>query len=194
MKPTSHLATITQLLERQRAGDPEAFSQLVEVVYAELRTLARRQRRRQGSGGTVSTTAVVHETYLKLVGHQDRGWADRGHFFAVAARAMRQILVDHARARGRSKRGGGAVHVELAETSAALAPEADLTLELDEALTRLEQQDPRAARVFECRYFVGLTDTETAEALGTSPRSVQRSWNAARQWLARELDAHGPRA
>ncbi len=179
--------SVTQLLERQRAGDPAAFSRLVEVVYAELRTLARRQLRRQRSGGTFSTTAVVHEAYLKLAAHGGSGWESRGHFFAVAARAMRQILVDHARNRGRAKRGGGALHVELDEAAATLVQEAERILALDDALDRLEQEDPRAARVFECRFFVGLTDAETAEALGTSPRSVQRGWLAARDWLARDL-------
>lgn len=185
---------VTQLLERCRDGEAEAFDLLVERVYGELRAIARGQLRRGRPGDTLSTTAVVHEAYLKLSAGERAAWKDRSHFFAVSARAMRHILVDHARRRGRDKRGGQAVPETLDEQRVVVLHEAERLLALDQALGRLEAIDPRAARVVECRYFVGLTDEETARALDTSPRSIQRLWSFARSWLAQELAGSAPSA
>jgi RNA polymerase sigma factor (TIGR02999 family) len=150
--------------------------------------VARNQLRRGGAESLV-TTALVHEAYLKLAADARAAWTDRVHFFAVAARAMRQILIDHARTRGRAKRGSGQQHASLDENVAQVSAEAERLLALDQALERLERQDERAVRVVECRYFVGLDEQETALALGLSVRSVQRAWQQARAWLARELAA-----
>jgi RNA polymerase sigma factor (TIGR02999 family) len=154
--------------------------------------LARRQLRRGDGNQTLSTTEVVHEAYLKLSAQERAAWNDRCHFFAVASTAMRQILVDHARRRRRSKRGGGAAPTSFDEVrhSDAGAPAdggAEYLLALNDALDRLALDDPTAARVLECRYFVGLSDLETARALALSPRAVQRSWQKAKSWLAKEM-------
>ena len=178
---------VTVLLERFRGGDGAAFDALVEKVYDHLRVIARGQLRKGRPGETLATTAVVHEAYLKLSAADRAEWQNRGHFFAVAARAMRHILVDHARRRRSGKRGGEAEHLPLNEELAGVAEDAERLLALDQALRRLEAKDPQAARVVECRYFVGLTDQETALALHTSPRSVQRLWSSARSWLSKEL-------
>lgn len=160
------MSTITHLLAAHRDGVPDAFGQLVSLVYADLQRVARGQRRRMGAGETLNTTALVHEAYAKIVDQAGARFADRGHFLAIAAVAMRQILVDHARHRTRDKRGGGAVHAPLDE---------------------VEERIGRDARVVECRYFAGLTEEETAEALEVSVRTVQREWLKARAWLRREL-------
>lgn len=179
--------TITGLLAAHRAGDAGAFDRLVALVYRDLQRLARGQRRRAGAGGTLNTTALVHEAWARLVEHEGGGFADRGHFLAVAAIAMRQLLVDHARHRSREKRGGGADHVAIDGLADRLGRDARHILDLDLALTRLASHDPRQARVVECRYFAGLTEQETAEALELSLRTVQREWLKARAWLRREL-------
>jgi RNA polymerase sigma-70 factor, ECF subfamily len=179
--------TITDLLAAHRDGAPEAFGQLVGLVYADLQRIARSQRRRIGGGETLNTTALVHEAYAKIVDQAGARFADRGHFLAVAAVAMRQILVDHARHRTRDKRGGGAPHAPLDEMDERVGRDARHILELDMALGRLAAHDPRLARVVECRYFAGLTEEETAEALDISVRTVQREWLKARAWLRTEL-------
>jgi RNA polymerase sigma factor (TIGR02999 family) len=168
-------------------GPNTALDALVPLVYDDLRVLAHRQLRSIGKGETLATTGLVHEVYLKLAAHPDRGWRDRGHFFAVASRAMRHILIDYARGRGRQKRGSGQPHVPLDEAQIAIESEAAHLVAVDEALTRLAEEDERLARVVECRFFAGLSEEETAEALGTSLRTVQRAWGEARAWLKKEM-------
>jgi RNA polymerase sigma factor (TIGR02999 family) len=179
--------TITEALSRLRAGEAGALDRLVPLIYDDLRRLARRQLAGRGPRRTLDTTGLVHEAYLKFAGLRGAQWRDRGHFFAVAARAMRHVLIDYARGRRRHKRGGGQPHVTLDETRIAVEEEAEHILALDEALTRLAGQEERLARVVECRFFAGLSEAETASALDVSERTVQRDWERARAWLKREL-------
>ena len=175
-----------------RRGAPEAMDRLLPLVYGDLRRMAHRQLAAEPSGHTLSTTALVHEAYLRLAEQTRAEWTDRGHFFAVAARVMRRVLVDYAR-RHRAERRGGAeqqrVALEDADGAGALvaAARADELLALDEAMARLAQLDERLCRVVECRFFAGLSEGETAEALGVSQRTVSRDWTTARGWLYREL-------
>lgn len=179
---------VTALLEEMARGDATAMDRVFPAVYQELRRMAHRQLYRERAGHTLNTTALVHEAYLKLVKHPPAvEGRNRLHFFAVAARAMRQILVNHAKARGRVKRGGGAPHISLDE--AVIMPEARARelIALDEALSRLEALDERQSRLVECRYFGGLTIEETADVMGVSVATVKRDWIAARSWLYREV-------
>ncbi|GJG86789.1 DNA-directed RNA polymerase sigma-70 factor [Gemmatimonadetes bacterium T265] len=178
--------TVTTLLREAGAGDAQALDRVFAAVYAELRRLARLVRRGQ-PGATLSSTALVHEAYLKLVPAADQEWRGRAHFFALAARAMRQVLVDAARARLRAKRGGGAQLVTLDGAAAAAPLRPEHLIALDAALERLAALEPRHARVVECRYFAGLTAEETAALLDVSVPTVNRDWRAARAWLAAEL-------
>jgi RNA polymerase sigma factor (TIGR02999 family) len=179
---------ITQLLRAYEAGDRSAFDRMVPLVYDELRRLARRHLRRGPRGGqTLNTTGLVHEAYLKLAGSPSLRLRDRGHLMAVTACAMRQVIVSRARARLADKRGGGVVPVELEEGQVGLEPAAEWLIDLDRALGDLRDHDARLAQVFECRYFAGLSEEETAEALGISLRTVQRSWMRARAWLREAL-------
>jgi RNA polymerase sigma factor (TIGR02999 family) len=183
----STVRDITRLLATIRQGDAEAYNHLIPLIYAELRQIARRQLRRLKPGDTMNTTGLVHEAYIKLVDQKQASWQDRNHFFAIAARAMRQILVNHALRRQALKRGGGQADATTAGAQiAAPEPEARL-LELDAALDRLEELDPRLSRVVECRFFAGLTEEETATSLGISLRTVQRDWKLARGWLQEDL-------
>jgi RNA polymerase sigma factor (TIGR02999 family) len=178
---------VTELLAAHRRGDAHALERMIPIVYADLRRLARAQLRRLRPGATLDTTALVHEAYLRLVDQSRAVFQDRGHFLAVSAIAMRQLLVDHARLKGREKRGGGAAHLPLDEVSDRIGRDARQMLELDLALVRLGQTEPRLARVVECRYFAGYSEAETAEALGVSLRTAQRDWLKARAWLREEL-------
>lgn len=183
---------ITRLLEAHERGDRGAFDQAVALVYQELRRVARGQRRRAGRNSTLNTTAIVHEAYLKLLGGQRREWKSRGHFLAVAATAMRHVAVDYAKGQRREKRGGDAAKVELDEGivgRSVSAPERQLDqiLLVDRALERLGAEKAELARVVECRYFAGMTEPETAEALDLSLRTVQRSWQTAKQMLREQL-------
>jgi RNA polymerase sigma factor (TIGR02999 family) len=171
---------VTRLLLKWRAGDEAAFHDLMELVYRDLRRRADAYLRRERSNHTLAPTGLVHETYLKLVGEAGIPWSDRAHFFAVAARAMRQILVDHARKRSAAKRGGAAERVTLSNLAARGDVSADLVA-LDAAL------DPVQARLVELRYFGGLTIEETADVLGSSPATVKRAWASARAFLFAEL-------
>jgi RNA polymerase sigma factor (TIGR02999 family) len=174
---------ITQLLRAYDAGDRSAFDRMVPLVYDELRRLARRHIRRGPRGQTLNTTGLVHEAYLKLAGSPELRLRDRGHLMAVTACAMRQVMVSRARARLADKRGAGIVPVELEEGQVGLEPAAEWLIDLDRALAGLRDHDERLAQVFECRYFAGLSEEETAEALGTSLRTVQRGWMRSRAWL-----------
>ncbi len=177
-------AEITQLLQRHRSGERAAFDALVPMVYARLREIAKRQRRRDGLGGeTLSTTALLQEAWLQLVDETGVDWQSRTHFFAICARAMRRILVDAARARCRDKRGGGQPDLTLTPDLVAIDEQAEDILAVDLALEQLRQFNERLAQVVECRYFGGLSEEETAAALDTSLRTVQRDWLRARAWL-----------
>jgi len=178
---------ITRLLGRMRDGDGDALEQLLPLVYTELRRIAHGQLAGKGQALTLNTTAVVHEAYLKLTHSDFAGPSDRGHFFAVAATAMRQIVIDHARARLALKRGAGAEHLRLDDHEIAIDDRATELMDLDAALRRLEQIDERAAKVVELRFFGGLSVEETAETLGIAPRTVKREWREARALLYREL-------
>ena len=182
-------ADITSQLLAWRAGEASAQESLFPLVYAELRRIAHRQMAGERSEHTLDTTGLVHEAYLKLVDQTRVDWRDRAHFFAVAALAMRRILVDYARRHRREKRGGGRDPVSLDEGAVSLEERADNLVALDEALTRLGELSPRLSRVVECRFFGGLTEEEIAEALGVTTRTVKRDWAKARGWLYQELSA-----
>ena len=180
-------AEIARLLSAHGDGDPAAFDQLVPLVYEDLRRVARSQLRRLRVGETLDTTGLVHEAYLRLVDPERATWHDRGHFLAVSAVAMRQILIDHARERSRLKRGGGEVPVTFDEALAAVSTDAERLLDIDRALDDLARSDARLARIVECRFFGGLSEQETADALGLSLRTAQRDWLKARAWLRERL-------
>ena len=183
---SGHLESdITGLLLAWRAGDQAAVDRLFPLVYEELRHIAHRQLGRERSDHTLSTTALVHEGYLKLVDQRRARWEDRAHFFAVAAQAMRRILVSYARRHRADKRRGEMVQLE--DVVALADDRADLLLALDEALTQLSEVDERLARVVDCRFFGGLTEEETAEALGVTARTVRRDWVKAKGWLNQAL-------
>jgi RNA polymerase sigma factor (TIGR02999 family) len=179
---------VTTLLHAHGGGERGAFGRLVPLVYQDLRRLARAQLRKLAGGQTLSTTALVHEAYLRLVDQSRASWRDRGHFLAVASVAMRQILIDHARSRTRQKRGGDRAAEPLDELQVAVAFDAERLLAIDLALRKLEEVDPRLVRIVECRYFAGLSEQESAEALGVSLRTAQREWLKARAWLREELE------
>jgi RNA polymerase sigma factor (TIGR02999 family) len=185
------MSDVTQILEQIQHGDRRAAADLLPLVYAELRRLAAAQLAREKPGQTLNATALVHEAYLRLVGPADEErWQSRGHFFAAAAEAMRHILVDIARRKGRKKREGERVRLSLdAVEPAAAAPYDDL-LALDEALTRLAGVDPAAAELVNLRYFAGLTIPQAAEALGIGARSADRLWAYARAWLRDALSGN----
>lgn len=178
---------ITALLLAWRAGDDDVFNRLFPLVYQELRLIAHRQLGGERAEHTLGTTALVHEAYLKLVDQTRTQWADRAHFFAVASRAMRRILVDYARQHHALKRGGERRRVSLDDATLVADERADALLALDEALERLAEIDQRLSRVVECRFFGGLTEEETAEVLAVTPRTVRRDWVKAKGWLSRAL-------
>ncbi len=178
---------VTQLLKRLEEGDREAVDQLYPLVYGELRGAARRAMAGERAGHSLQATELVHEAYFKLLGAHDIDWQGRGHFVAIAARAMRQILVDHARRRKAEKRGGGAEHVTLGDPAAELVLPPEELLALDAALTRLDEMDSRLRSVVEYRFFGGLTEQEIASVLGVTIRTVQRDWVKARAWLYQEI-------
>ena len=180
------LREVSQLLRAWSNGEPTAADRLMPLVYEELRRMARRQMRGQRAGHTLQTTALIHEAYLRLVNESDVGWQNRAHFFGVAAKAMRHILVDHARSRQAAKRGGGARHVTLDEAAVASAEPAELVA-LDDALQSLAAFDQRKSQIVEFKYFGGLTVEEIAHVLRVSPETVARDWRLARGWLLREL-------
>ena len=183
------MSEITTLLEGWRRGDKEASDQVLALVYTDLRRLARRELGRRGRQGTLQPTALVHEAYLRLAGPSERPWKNRGHFFSVAAQAMRQIVVDHARRRLSLKRGGGQHLLTLEGDLIAVEEQAELLVALDEALNRLSQLNERLTRVVECRFFAGLTAEETAEALEVTRRTVHRDWLKAQAFLKQELES-----
>jgi RNA polymerase sigma factor (TIGR02999 family) len=184
------IGEITQLLKQldEKGTEQRAvLDRLLPLVYGELRALARANRFRWSGGRGPGTTSLVHEAYLRLAGHELAGHASRRQFFFVASKAMRSILVDNARWHGRQKRGGGAEPAALEESMLISAARSEELLALDEALDRLDEREPRLARIVECRCFGGLSVDETAEALAVSPATVKRGWTMARTWLYREL-------
>jgi RNA polymerase sigma factor (TIGR02999 family) len=184
-------ANIASLLDNAREGDRHALEILVPIVYDELRRLAASYLRRERPGQTLQATALVHDAYLRLLQDTHLSWQNRAHFFGIAARSMRQILIERARARRTAKRGGDQIRVTFDPMlNVPIEPLLDLEV-LDEALTRLADLDPELARVVEVRFFGGLSIEETGEALGISPATVKRRWTTAKAWLARELGAAG---
>jgi RNA polymerase sigma factor (TIGR02999 family) len=182
-------ADVTLLLRAHAAGEAGALERLLPRVYDELRRIARGRLRRERPDHTLAPTDVVNEAFLKLLPLNDVDWQSRAHFFAIASRAMRNVLIDHAVRRGAAKRGGGAPAVTIDDNSPSQELPFDELVALGEALAQLEQIDERQARVVECRFFGGLSLDETAAALGTSPATVSRDWTFARAWLHRALAA-----
>ena len=179
--------SVTQLLADWGKGDRSALDRLFPLVHSELRRIAQRQMNQERGGHTLQATALVNEAYLKLVGQQSFEWQNRAHFFAVCAQVMRHILIDHARAHARDKRGGGAIQVSLNEVAVVAEEQAPNILALDEALRRLESLDPQKGKIVELRYFGGLSIEDTAEVLNISPRTVRREWQRSKAWLYRMI-------
>lgn len=177
---------VTRLLAAISGGDQAAWDALFPLVYERLQAIARRQLRGERTGHTLATSDLVHEAYFSLVGIESVSWTDRVHFMAIAARAMRRVLIDHARARGTQKRGWGD-QVKLDVDAVPVDAPDDQLLALDEALDRLEAWNERYGRIVECRFFAGMSIEETATALDISPATVKRDWLVARAWLHREL-------
>ena len=187
----NNLPRVTRLLEDVRDGDAEASSRLLGLVYDELRQIAQRHLGRERKGHTLQATALVHEAYVKMLGHQSARIEGRAHFFSIASRAMRQVLIDYARRRGAEKRGGDWARTDLDDGSFseffAMEGRTGDLLELDRALDRLDAMDSRLRQVVEFRFFGGMTEDEIAEVLGVTTRTVQRDWAKARAWLYKEL-------
>ena len=189
---TTDSSEVGRLLALASRGDRDAVDRLVPILYEELRRIAHLRMRGERAGHTLDTTALVHEAYLEVAGLDRMEWRDRAHFLAVAARAMRRVLIDHAVARGAQTRQGARQASPLDEAAQLVigaGPDADELLALDGALERLAGVSERQCRVVECRFFAGMSVEETAEALGTSPATVKRDWTVARAWLHRELGA-----
>jgi len=183
-------AAVTRILEAIDAGDPRASGELLPLVYAELRKLAEAHLRHERPGQTLQATALVHEAFLRLVGADKPGaseWDSRGHFFAAAAEAMRRILIDRARQKGTIKRGGGFNRANLDMSVISLDAIPEELLDLDEALTRLEAEEPKMAELVKLRFFAGMDRLQAASAMGISPATADRHWAYARAWLFKEL-------
>ncbi|UCC30910.1 MAG: sigma-70 family RNA polymerase sigma factor [Phycisphaerales bacterium] len=174
---------VTQMLRAASDGDPQAAADLLPLVYSELRKLARARMAKTPPGNTLQPTALVHEAYLRLIGRDNPSWNSRGHFFAAAAQAMRQILVEQARRKFTLKRGGNRKRIPLDEVDPAIEPPPEDVLALNEGLTHLEKVDPRKGQIVMLRYFAGLTTEETAAALSVSAPTVEREWRFARAFL-----------
>ena len=188
------MSDVTTILSAIEQGDPHAAEQLLPLVYEELRRLAAQKLAQEKPGQTLQATALVHEAYLRLVDvEKAQQWNSRGHFFAAAAEAMRRILVEHARRKGRGKRGGGRQRVGLGAVQLAIDMPADHLLALDEALTRLGQRDPQTAQLVQLHCFAGLSIARAAQTLGLSSRTAYRDWAFAQAWLYREIRGGTPR-
>jgi RNA polymerase sigma factor (TIGR02999 family) len=181
------MSTITLLLQRMRDGDPEASKELITLAYAELRALASRKMAHEQPGQTIQATALVHEAWYRLGGDQQLAWQNRAHFFGAMAEAMRRILIENARRKRRQKHGGQLQRLDVDEVEIACPLPDEQLLSLDDALGRLEAEDPRAAEIVKLRFFVGLTQEEAAQHLGISVSTVERTWTFARAWLFREI-------
>jgi RNA polymerase sigma factor (TIGR02999 family) len=187
------MPNVTRILSAIEHGAPHAADQLLPLVYEQLRDLAAQRLAQEHPGQTLQATALVHEAYLRLVGGaQDNHWDNRGHFFAAAAEAMRRILLNRARDKNRLKRGGARQRVDLDKVEIAIDTDAELLLDLDEALSAFATEDPDAARLVNLRYFAGLTLKDAAHALGLSTRTAERQWTYARAWLYARLKNEEP--
>lgn len=186
---TADTVEFHRLLSEFKLGDSQASAKLVGLVYEDLRRLARAQMGYGAAKRTMNTTSLVHECYLRIMDPMRDDVDSKHHFFNLASKVMRQVLCDYARERLAEKRGGGLAHDTLSAVDAELHAEASELVELDDLLTQLERQHPSYARVFECRYFAGLSEQETADTLKLSLRTAQREWNQARQWLAEKMAA-----
>lgn len=182
------MSDVTHILDRVQQGDPKAADELLPLVYEELHKLAAHKMAGQPPGQTLQATALVHEAWLKLAGHEQGAWNHRRHFFRAAAQAMRQILIDRARARQRLKRGADPVRLDLDEVNLAVETEPDTLLVVDEALEALAREHPNQAELVKLRFYVGLGIEETAQALGVSEKTIKRHWIHARAWLFREIN------
>ncbi len=191
--PADAPSAVTLVLNAAAAGDREAAAKLLPLVYGELRKLARARMAALAPGQTSQPTALVHEAYLRVIGRADPGWEGRGHFFGAAARAMRDILVEQARRKASLKRGGDRKRFDLEDADLAIEPPGDNVVALDEAIKRLEGDDPRKGQIVNLRYFAGFTAQETAAALGVSVGTVEREWRYIRAWLYTQL-SEAPRA
>jgi RNA polymerase sigma-70 factor, ECF subfamily len=189
MPPSPH--HITQLLKDWANGDQSAGDQLMILVYDELHRMAHQHMRKERPGHTLQTSALVNQAYVRLVDQKNVQWQNRAHFFAIAARMMRRILVDHARSRQYAKHGGDACHVSLDEVVIVSEERATDIVALDDALVRLAAIDPRKTQIVELRFFGGLSIDETAALLAVSPGTVMRDWTLAKAWLRREISSHG---
>ena len=187
----TRVSEVTRILSQIEHGDAAAASELLPLVYAELRRLAGHKMKNEAAGQTLQPTALVHEAYMRLVGKEDgQHWGGRGHYFAAAAEAMRRILIENARRRQSLKRGGDREKFELADDDAMIdSTNVDDLLDLDAALTKLAETEPEMANLVELRFFAGLTVEESAKALEISPRTVKRNWAFARAWLGREMNS-----
>lgn len=181
---------ITQLLIDWGEGNETALDQLLPLVYSELRLMAKRQMRKQPSAHTFQTTELIHEAYLKLAGKEERKWENRSHFFGVAAKAMRHILVDYARSKSREKRGGWQEKITLAENLNSSKEKSEDIIALDDALKKLSEFEERKSQVVELKYFAGMTFDEIGKILNVSKKTAQRDWRFARMWLLREMSGH----
>ena len=181
------MSGVTRILDRVQAGDPKAAEELLPLVYEELRKLAAIRMANEPAGQTLQATALVHEAWLRLVGPEAQVWSNRYHFFAAAAEAMRRILIDNARRKQRPKHGWGWQRVDLDQVNVAIQTDDDTLLLVDEALTRLEQEDPQKAELVKLRYFAGMTIPEAGKALGLSESTAKRLWTYARAFLLREI-------
>jgi RNA polymerase sigma factor (TIGR02999 family) len=184
-KPST--SELTELLVNWSNGDESALEQLMPIVDRELHRIAHYQMTREDPGHTLQTTALVNEAYLKLINQREVQWQNRAHFFAIAAKLMRRILLDHAKTQLRAKRGGGAVHVSLSQVTTGSASDSQELIDLDEALKKLARIDLQKSKIVEMRYFGGLTVEEVAEVLQISAVSVRRHWSMAKAWLRREV-------
>ncbi len=178
---------VSQMLAEWNAGKKEALEQIFPLIMRELRQIAHAQMRKEGANHTLQTTALINEAYLKLIEQKNVEWKNRSHFFAIASKIMRRILLDYAKTRLRDKRGGGAARVELEEAHDISIEKSKELVALDEALERLAEVDPLKSRIVEMRHFGGMTVDETAEALEIAPITVMRHWNLAKAWLRREI-------
>jgi RNA polymerase sigma factor (TIGR02999 family) len=181
------MSEITQVLQAVGRGEGQASEELLPLVYDELRRLAAARMANEAAGQTLQPTALVHEAWLRLVGDGDRTWQNRAHFFGAAAEAMRRILIENARRKSRLKRGGGQARLDIEELELAQTTPDDKVLLIDEALERLQAEDPEKARIVVLKFFGGLTNQEVAESLGVAERTVERQWAYAKAWLFRSI-------
>jgi RNA polymerase sigma-70 factor (ECF subfamily) len=191
LSPNASPGEVTRLLVDWSRGDTSALERLIPLVDSELHKLALQRMNNERAGHSLQASALVNEAYLRLIDGKEVEWQSRAHFFGFAAVMMRRILVDHARRRRRAKRGGGATHVRIIEDTAADEQQDIDIIALDQALNKLASFDPRKSRIVELRFFGGMKEEETAEAMKMSVRTVQREWSLARSWLSRELNGRG---